>query len=86
MAEKEKNDKYLQPFLECRRSFTPMVYSTDGIPGTDAVTAQICLALLLSNNLKREYLKMCGFIRACMSLAIVRSRTLLLCSARDKEA
>ena len=33
MGEKEKKDNYLQPFLESRRSFTPIVYSTDGIPG-----------------------------------------------------
>ena len=29
---------------------------------------------------------MCGFVRAQMSLAIVRSNTLLLHGARDKEA
>ena len=39
-AEKEKKDKYLQPYLERRRLFTPMVYSTDGIPGTEAGAAQ----------------------------------------------
>ena len=39
-AEKEKKDKYLHTCLERRRSFTPMVYSADGIPGTEAVLAQ----------------------------------------------
>ena len=29
---------------------------------------------------------MCGFVRARMSLAVVRSNTLLLCGARDKYA
>ena len=38
-AEKEKMDKYLKPGLELRRSFTPMVYSTDGITRTEAVAA-----------------------------------------------
>ena len=32
MAEKKKRYKYLQPCLECKRSFTPMVYSSDRIP------------------------------------------------------
>ena len=53
ISEKEKKDKYLQTFLERRHTFTPMVYSVDVTPGTEAVTAQQCLALLLSNKLKR---------------------------------
>ena len=32
-SEKEKKDLYLQACLERRRTFTPMVYSADGIPG-----------------------------------------------------
>ena len=32
-AEKENKDLYLQAFLYCRRTFTPMVYSADRIPG-----------------------------------------------------
>ena len=54
-AEKEKKDKYLHPCLEHRRYFTPMVYSADGIPGTEAVVAKQRLALLISNKLEREY-------------------------------
>ena len=38
-AEKEKKDKYLQTCLECWSYFTPMVYSVDGIPGTEDVAA-----------------------------------------------
>ena len=85
-AEKEKKYKYLQPCLGRRRSFTPMVYSADGIPRTEAVAAQRRLASLFSNKLKQEYSDMCGFVRAWMSLSIVRSNTLLLRGARDKEA
>ena len=85
-AEKEKKDKYLQPCLECWRSFTPMVYPTDGITRTEDISAHRRLAYLISNNLKREYSKICGFVRAQMSLVIVRSNTILLCGTRDKEA
>ena len=84
-AEKEKKDKYLQTYLERRNYFTPMVYSTDGIPRTEAVAAHRRLALLRSSNIKREYLEMCGFVRDRMSLAIVRYNKLLLCGARDKD-
>ena len=35
-AEKEKKDLYLQSCLERIRTFTPMVYSEDGIPGAEA--------------------------------------------------
>ena len=55
MAEKEKKEKFVHPCLERRRSFTQMVYSADGILGTEAVAAQQRLALLLNNNMKREY-------------------------------
>ena len=44
------------------------------------------LAALLSYKLKREYSEMCGFLRARMSLAIVRSNSLLLRGPRDKGA
>ena len=47
-AEKEKKDLYLQAYLESRRTFTPMVYSADGITGAEALAAQKRLAALLS--------------------------------------
>ena len=55
-----------------------MVYSADIKPGTEALVAHNRLAALLSYKLKREYSEMCGFVRAMMSLAIVRSNSLLL--------
>ena len=61
-----------------------MVYSADGIPGAEALAAQKRLAALLSYKLKREYSEMCGFVRARMSLAIVRSNSLPLRGPRDK--
>ena len=57
-AEKEKKDLYLQACLERRRTFTPMVYSADGIPGAEAIAAQKMLAAILSYKLKREYSEM----------------------------
>ena len=63
-----------------------MVYSADGLPGAEALAAQKRLAALLSYNLKREYSEMCGFLRARMSLAIVRSNSLILHGPCDKGA
>ena len=76
--QRREKDKYLQTCLKRRHTFNTMMYSTDGIPITEAVVAQLHLASLLSNKLKREYLEMCGFVWENMSPAIVRSNTLLL--------
>ena len=85
-AEKEKKNLYLQACLESIRNFTPMVYSADGIPGAEALVAKKRLAALLSYKLKQEYSEMCGFVQARMSLAIVRSNSLLLRGHHDKGA
>ena len=62
-----------------------MVLTADGITRMEAVAAQRRLASLFNNNLKREYSEMCSFIRARMSLAIMRSNTFLLHDTRDTE-
>ena len=62
-----------------------MVYSVEKIPGAEALAAQKGLAALISYNLKREYSEMCGFVRERMSLVIVRSNRLLICSPRGKK-
>ena len=85
-TEKEKKYLYLQACLKRRRDFTPMVYSADGIPQAEALAAQKRLAALLSYKLKQEYSEICGFVQARMSLAIVRSNSLLLRGPRDKGA
>ena len=51
MAEKEQKGLYLKACLERRRTFTPMVYSADGIPGAEALATQKRLAALLSYKL-----------------------------------
>ena len=86
-AEKKKKDLYLQVPLERRRTFTYLVYSVDRIPGAEALTAQKRLAtLLISYKTKWEYSKMCSFLKARISLAIVRSNSLLLRGLQDKGA
>ena len=83
-VEKEKKDLYLQACLERIRNFIPMVYSMDGIPGAEALAAQKRLTALLRYKLKQEYSEMCGFVKATMSLEILRSNSLLLRGSWDK--
>ena len=63
-----------------------MVYSADIIPIVEDSAAQNILAALLSYKLKQEYSEMCDFVKVSISLAIVRSNSLLLRGPRDKEA
>ena len=81
---KEKKDLYLQACLERIRTFTPMVYSAEKIPVAEALYAQKRLAALLRYKIKREYSKIFGFVRVRMSLAIVRSNSMLLCVPSEK--
>ena len=85
-AEKEKEDLYLQAYLEHRMTFTPMVYSADGIPRVEALAAQNRLAALIRYKMKREDSEICGFVRARMSLEIVRLYSLILRVPRNKGA
>ena len=61
-----------------------MVYSANGIPGAEAMAAQKRLVELINYKLKQEYSEICSFVKARMSLAIVRSKSLLLHVPWDK--
>ena len=63
-----------------------MVYYVDRIRGAEALAAQKRLTALLSYKLKLKYYEMCGFVRAIMSLAILRSNILLLRGPTNKGA
>ena len=49
-----KKDLYFQACLERRKTFTPMVYFSDVMPGAAALATQKRLAVLLRYKLKRE--------------------------------
>ena len=61
-----------------------MVHSVNGIPRAEDLAARKRLAALLTYKLKLEYSEMCGFVHVRMSLAIVRSNSLLLRGPHDK--
>ena len=77
-----KRDKYEEACLEWRKDFTPLCYSVDGMVCKATRAAEKCLASLLSVKWDRQYSEMVNFIRTRMSLAVVRSNTLLLRSER----
>jgi hypothetical protein len=77
-AAKRKKDKYEEACRERRRSFTPLAYSVCGLPCGAAMAAEKRLGGLLARKWERNYSEMVGFIRQRMSLAIVRSNSLLL--------
>jgi hypothetical protein len=80
---KEKKDKYETACLHRRRDFTPLVYSIDGMASKDARTAERRIAWILAKKWNRTYSDIANFIRTRMSLAIVRSNTLLLRGDRN---
>ncbi len=80
---KLKKDKYAKACLERRRSFTPLVYSVDGLACKEAQAFERRVASLLAAKWDRQYSEMVGFVRTRMSIAIVRANTLLLRGARS---
>ncbi|KAL7474491.1 hypothetical protein ACHAW6_000464, partial [Cyclotella cf. meneghiniana] len=75
---KEKKDKYETACLDRYRDFTALVYSVDGMASKDTRTAKQCIAWLLAKKWSHTYSDMTRFIHRRMSLAVVRSNTLLL--------
>jgi hypothetical protein len=84
--EKEKKTRYLQACLDQRRHFTPLVFSVDGVLGSEAKAASKRLAARLSAKWKRPYSEVCGFVRSRLSVALVRSMSTCLRGARDPAA
>jgi hypothetical protein len=84
--EKEKKAKYVGPCLAGRRTFTPLVFSVDGLRGTEANAASKQLASRLSAKWKRAYSDVCGFVRSRLAITLVRTTSLCLLGARDPTA
>jgi hypothetical protein len=73
MQEKEKKWKYLEPCLEQQRHFTPFVCSTDGLLGCEAETFAKRLAAKLAIKWQKTYSQVCGYVKACLSIAIIHA-------------
>ena len=60
--EKERKDKYDALCIARRRTFTPLVFSIDGLLCKGATAASKRLASNLAAKWKRSYSEVCGFV------------------------
>jgi hypothetical protein len=81
--EKEKKDKYGAHCIARRRTFTPLVFSVDGLLGKEAKAASKRLASSLAGKWKRSYSEICGFVRSRLSIALIRSSSRCLRANRN---
>jgi hypothetical protein len=81
--EKEKKDKYGALCIARRRTFTPLVFSVDGLLGKEATAASKRLASTLAAKWKRSYSEICGFVRSRLSIALIRSSSRCLRADRN---
>ena len=80
--EKAKKKKYLQPCLAQRRHFSPFVASCDGLLGKEADRLLKRLSLRIAEKSGKTYSRVCGIVRARLSIAIVRATHLCLRGSR----
>jgi hypothetical protein len=81
--EKEKKTRYGALCIARHRSFTPLVFSVDGLQGEEATAASRRLASSLAAKWKRSYSEVCGFVRSRLSVALVRSASRCLRADRN---
>ena len=81
--EAEKKAKYGALCIARRRTFTPLVFSVDGMQGVEATAASRRLASSLASKWKRSYSEVCGFVRSRLSIALVRSASRCLRADRN---
>ena len=82
---KGNKDFYIQACVERRRSFAPLIYSVDGMAAKETGAFEKHVASLLAVKWRRHYSEMVGFVRARMSLAVVRGVTLKLRGSRTRK-
>ena len=81
---KRKKKKYLQACLDRLRSFTPLVYSVDGMACREARSFEKQIASLLADKWERAYSEMVGYVRGRMAMSILRPNNVCLWGARVK--
>ena len=80
--EKEKKNRYGEACKEAHRHFTPLVYSVDGMEGTEAKAARKRLASILAVKWNRNYSQVCGFVHSRLAVALVRATSKCLRGSR----
>ena len=82
--EKEKMKKYNAACLERRKTFTPLVFSCDGMKGPQAKAAMKRLAKVLADKWEQPYSHVCNYVNSQMAIALVRATSYCLRGARKK--
>ena len=59
---KRKKSKYLQPCLDRRQSFAPLIYSVDGVACKGARAFEKRIASLLAEKWNRPYSELVGYV------------------------
>jgi hypothetical protein len=72
-ADRIKKKKYLQPCLVQRHHFTPFIVSVDSLIGKEAKTVLKVLAARTSTKAGKSHSNGMGYMRARLSIAIVRA-------------
>ena len=80
--EKEKKNQYGEACKEAHWHFTLLVYSVDGLEGTEAKAACRRLASILAVKWNRNYSQVCGFVHSRLAVALVRATTKCLRGTR----
>ena len=81
--EDEKKKKYGEACARSQLHFTPLVFSVDGLEGTEAKAARKRLASRLAAKWGRQYSQVCGFVRARIAFTLVRAASRCLRGTRD---
>ena len=80
--EKLKKKKYGELCSEQRRHFSPYVVCVSELLGREAKTLNKRLALLLARKWDTQYSVTCGYVKACMSITILRASHLCIRDSR----
>ena len=76
--EQKKKTEYLEHCLKIQCDFTALVYLVYGIVGEDVRDLEKRPTCLLAKKCHMEYYEMVGLVQSRMSLAMVRSNTILI--------
>ena len=84
--EKEKKTKYEAKCAERRCDFSPLCFTADGCAGPETEAATKQLAALLAKKWDRTYSDVCGFVKARLSIALVRTASMCIRGERKTYA
>ena len=80
--EKEKKKKYTKACEEAHLHFTPLVFSVDGLEGSECTAALKQLSSKLAAKWNRQYSQIVGFVQSRLAFTLVRAASRCLRGTR----